>query len=247
MDTDRGVILNSGGMDTFLMAQLTNNAPKLHVFVDVMQKYYSKELMAAQRSAHECGAELVVVSKGNIAKYEHHSGIIPFRNAELILAAAQYADNIWVGVLAGEINSDKSPEFFRAMEAVMNISHRQQYWTPGRVLRIHTPVATFTKSQLVAAYVASGKRLAPLLATVSCYSATRKHCGRCSSCFKRWVALVNNGIAVEGQFEAAPQDWLTKQEWAVKMRDYDYVRATEVGQALYRAHGWLFELTSKPV
>jgi len=234
------VVLNSGGMDTFLMAHLCPTlAGATHLFVDVGQKYMAKELVAATASARSCGAKLETVTLQNLGVYEHASGIIPFRNAELILAAAQYGDDIYLAVLAGEINSDKSPEFFKAMQDVLNISHRPQYWTAGRHFNICTPVANFTKSQLVAAYLALGKPVMDLLNTVSCYSPTLKHCGACPSCFKRWVALVNNNIDHQCHFDHNPANWLSYEEWKVKLRDYNDDRRLEVAGALFREKGWV--------
>ena len=39
---------------------------------------------------------------------DEKSGIIPNRNAELILSAAMYGERIYFGVIKDEINSDKS-------------------------------------------------------------------------------------------------------------------------------------------
>ena len=40
----------------------------------------------------------------------------------------------------------------------------------------------------------------PLLRTISCYSedpAVGNYCGRCPSCFRKWVAFVDNGLSIE--------------------------------------------------
>lgn len=233
----KSVILSSGGMDTFLLAQhlKRNGIEAAHVFVDVGQSYAQKEEAAAMFVAASVGAVFHRANGAQFARYEHPSGIIPFRNAELILNAAQYGDDIYMGVIADEINSDKSEEFMHAMVDVLNISHRGQYWTEGRSFKLHTPLREFTKSQLVGWYLDDGGYAQALLRTVSCYDGGTQHCGRCASCFKRWAALVNNGLDTQGQFKADPATWHTPAQWAAKLREYPQRRAAEVLRALAAA------------
>lgn len=229
------VLLNSGGMDTFLLAeQLAKcNIHAKHVFVDVGQHYLHKEHMAADRIAAHCRQPLHRAVGARMGQYEHATGIIPFRNAELILNAAQYGDDIYLGVIAHEINSDKSPEFTQAMEQVLNVSHRRQYWTEGRKFRVLTPMRHSTKSELVADHIKAGGSVRALLATVSCYSGVNaNHCGNCASCFKRWVALVNNDVDVEEEFDSTPWLMHTPEEWAAKLATYPIRRVQEVMKAL---------------
>lgn len=185
---NRSIILNSGGMDSFFVAHRIK-AP--HVFVDVGQKYAHKEVKSARRIAKFFDQPLIEMKASNFAEYEHESGIIPLRNAELILNAAQHGENIFLGVLNNEVNSDKSPEFFRAMEAVMDISCRAQYWSEGRTFKIYTPLGNSSKTTLVKEVQRYGGPLLwkAMLQTVSCYDGGEQHCGVCASCFKRWVAL----------------------------------------------------------
>lgn len=229
------VLLSSGGMDSFLVGRRLPPG-SVHVFVDVQQKYRAKEHAAAARVADECTAQFVPMDGAHIGAYEHPSGIIPFRNAELLLCAAQHGDHLYMGVLLGEINSDKSPEFLEAMERVLNISHRAQYWTEGRAFQIHTPLRGQTKSEAVRVYLHDERRpnLRALLATVSCYSASEGHCGRCPSCFKRWVALTNNGVT-DPSFDDDPARWRTAAEWSAKLREYNPARRYEVMSALQAA------------
>lgn len=230
------VLLSSGGMDSFLLAHEPELAGAVHVFVDIGQKYLDKELEAAAFVAESCKARLHVVRAAQIAKFEHSSGIIPFRNAEMILSAAQYGTEIYLGVIADEINSDKSIEFLAAMEMVLNISHRKQYWTEGKEYRILTPFRLTTKSQLVNRFLANGGSMGYLLRSVSCYAATDHHCGQCASCFKRWVALTNATQEDQGRyFGHHPALWKPLAHWKRAMEDYSDQRAAEISDALSRA------------
>ncbi|CAB4194483.1 Queuosine biosynthesis protein QueC [uncultured Caudovirales phage] len=225
------VLLSSGGMDSALLAQRPELYGAVHVFVDIGQKYLAKELRAASLVAQNSNAALHVVRTMQIAEFEHTSGIIPFRNAEMILCAAQYGTDIYLGVIADEINSDKSPEFCRAIEDVLNISHKKQYWTEGKDFQIHTPFRQWSKTDLVTEYLRTGGSLSQLLQSVSCYSSTDQHCGECASCFKRWVALVNatgRNSACEWGFLYDPYNWKSQTEWEAKLTAYSTQRADEI-------------------
>lgn len=225
------VLLSSGGMDSFLVGRRIP-PESIHLFVDVGQKYNAKESRAAIRVADACDARILSMQGAMLGRYEHATGIIPFRNAELILCAAQYGDHIYMGVLLGEVNSDKSHEFMSAMERVLDISHRAQYWTEGRTFKIHTPLRGQTKSEAVRWYLEHDRhpRVEDLLATVSCYSGSAGHCGACASCFKRWVALTNNRIV--DRFDANPVLWKSAAEWSEKLREYAPPRREEIASAL---------------
>jgi 7-cyano-7-deazaguanine synthase len=235
MQAGTKVLLSSGGMDSFLLANEPELAGAVHVFVDIGQKYLIKEEHSAKNVAHNAGSILEVVKATQIAEYEHSSGIIPFRNAEMLLCAAQYGTELYFGVIADEINSDKSVEFCAAIEAVLNISHRPQYWTEGKQFTVHTPFRNMTKSHLAERYLIRGGSLQMLLNTVSCYSATDAHCGRCASCFKRWVALVNvtqtNSWADWGFLEN-PYAWKPRNSWVNIAHGYTQNRANEIMSAL---------------
>lgn len=229
------VLLSSGGMDSALLAQTAELRGAVHLFVDIGQKYLDKELQAAQLVAEHAGAIFVSTKTMQIARFEHETGIIPFRNAEMILCAAQFGTDIYLGVIADEVNSDKSEEFCTAMEAVLNISHKKQYWTEGKQFRVLTPLRHYTKSRLIADYLKHGGSLPKLLETVSCYSPGEMHCGQCASCFKRWVALTNalNTDAFETcePYEVHPAKHRELAYWQQKLHGYPVNRLLEVEAA----------------
>ena len=224
------VILNSGGMDSFFVASMKPGVQ--HVFVDIGQKYAAKERVAASHIAAFFGSPLVHVRGAEIGSFEDAaSGIIPLRNAELILCAGQFGNIINLGILSNEVNSDKSPEFLRAMELVMNISCRAQYWTEGTTFSIKTPLGTKSKAQLVKEWAVSCDTAGweALLQTVSCYSASDSHCGRCPSCFKRWVALrVAVGDDWSFHFQEDPKQWYPLEHWQSKGYALDRIAEIEL-------------------
>ncbi len=241
------VLLSSGGIDSWLLAHEPELAGAIHVFVDIGQKYKIKEQAAAEYLAATLGAQFEYVEGPDLGQYEHSTGIIPFRNAQMLLLAGLYGEQIYFGVIADEINSDKSVEFVAAIQDTMNISHRAQYWTHGKNYQILTPFRQYTKSELVRRFLVNGGSLDKLLTSVSCYDAGAKHCGRCASCFKRWVALVNATNADKWEqwgFVQHPYTWKTRDEWYSKMQDYSEERANEIHGAFLTAQEIITLVTS---
>lgn len=231
-------ILASGGMDSFITWALHPDPNSvMNVFVNINQKYANKETWALRGLGVVPGFQFTKIQGPDLNRYETPSGIIPNRNAHLILAAAAFGTNIQLGVLKDEINSDKSPEFFSAMEQVLNISNRGQYWNDGvgQTFTVSSPLRNMTKTQAVGAYLNRG--FDPLLLvenTVSCYSDEDGHCGQCPSCFKRWVALTNHRLP--SKFNRPPLEWAKAQGILDKCRDgtYGKDRADEILMALTR-------------
>lgn len=229
-------------MDSWLLAHEPELEGAIHVFVDINQKYVDKEMRSAMMLAEELNATFEYVEGPDLGQYEHSTGIIPFRNAQMIMLAALYGQEIYFGVIADEINSDKSVEFVDAIRSVLNISHRAQYWTHGKNYNILTPFRDTTKSDLVRRFIANGGSMEKLLTSVSCYDAHDQHCGRCASCSKRWIALVN-ALGVDNWkawgFAQHPYTWKTSVEWWASCKNYSVNRSNEVLSALKIAEACL--------
>ena len=142
------VILASGGLDSFLTWSLFAR-DSINLFVDLGQPYAVKELESL------CALEKAIPDfkfirvKGPSIGTINLRGIIPMRNAVLVLMAAHYGNDIMLGILDGEVNSDKSPEFLQAIAATMNISGRGQYWNDyqATVYTVSSPVSHHTKNR----------------------------------------------------------------------------------------------------
>jgi len=227
------VILASGGLDSFLCWYIFRQ-DALNVFVNIGQKYAKKEGQALRNLMRKIPEFDVVEHAGSLIGplEDEKSGIIPNRNAELILSAAVYGERIYFGVIKDEINSDKSLEFIKAMEDVLDISNRKQYWTEGKTFKILTPTKEYNKTELIKIYLDKGGLVEHLELTVSCYSDTEHHCGDCPSCFKRWIAFKNNDIPFATIDD--PMDFAHKQGIIEKCKDGTYAdgRANEIITAL---------------
>lgn len=237
-------ILSSGGMDSFiawaLLAARGNTV--VNTYVDIDSRYQEKELAALESIASAAPLFKYHVMRGpRMGWNEHTSGIIPLRNLALIVTAAQEHNVIYMGVLHGEINSDKSTEFFNAAKIALDISCYPQYWNEsGTVFAISSPIRRHTKTSAVRAYLDSGYPAEWLQHTVSCYSQEDGHCGACASCFKRYVALINNKLP--HQFNRDPFKWAADNGIFKKCRDgtYDQARADEIRAAVAARGNLLF-------
>jgi 7-cyano-7-deazaguanine synthase len=237
----RVVNLVSGGLDSYIAWRLYGHTQSaLNLFVHLGHKYEKKELGALEdlKAADPYFKYEVCVGApiGNLE--DPYTGIIPLRNAELILNAAQFGNVIFMGVLRDELNSDKSPEFMSAMQTVLNISWRPQYWNydEGRQYVVTSPIREFSKTELVARFCDDGNApIKCLLKTVSCYSGSMRHCGECASCFKRWVAFTNNDLTDD--FVADPLRWAERTGVIKKAENNEYPRKRneEILNALRRA------------
>jgi 7-cyano-7-deazaguanine synthase in queuosine biosynthesis len=248
MNQKKSIVLTSGGLDSFISWYLfrshnckswkysvdESDEISVNVFVDIGHKYIDKERTAVNNLQSSISDFELIEHKGSqIGKFElEPSGIIPSRNAELILCGSQYGEDIYFGVIKDEINSDKSLDFIKSMEDVLNISNRKQYWTEGTTFSIKTPTIKYNKTELVKMYLEYGGLVDHLQLTVSCYSETVIHCGSCPSCFKRYVAFTNNEISFET--ENNPVEWAKSNGIVEKCNDgtYSSSRSIEILTAL---------------
>lgn len=239
--------LCSGGLDSYLAWKLIVPQSS-NVYVTIGHRYQGDELSAlrAIRSLDRTFT-WITVEGPSIGHLETPSGIIPCRNALLLLTAAAHIASepgvakatLWLGALAGEINSDKSEEFCRALSHTLNVSWRQQYWTEGVWFRVDSPVRHLTKAQLIRQYCQAGHDPVVLGASRSCYTPGLgpAHCGRCPACFKRWVAFRAAAVPDPTGYAHDPSGWPGAALARQKALDgtYDRLRAAETLVALGEA------------
>lgn len=228
------VLLYSSGLDSYIASRLLGPAYR-PVYVDIGSRYGGKE--AWWISQHHPQTEILrsAIYLGNL---EREDGFVPQRNTLLItLVQAQYdADEVVLCGVRGEYSRDKHPRFYRDTSQLLS-------YTAGKPVKVWSPFRRLTKSQAVKLYLDRGYPPADLINdTVSCYDASSFACGRCMSCFRRWVALENNGLAQEQAWGSPP--WsstsfsspstlrrLPVRQWL------DFARAQrDVATAYYRLH-----------
>jgi 7-cyano-7-deazaguanine synthase len=213
MPTGKSVLLYSGGMDSIVMAHLL--APDVLLYVKHGQRYAAKELRALRRLVAKGHVDrtLATVEFPCLGKWEREDAIIPLRNMYFFGIAAHYGERLYIGAMSGDRSLDKSEEFLAKMQDMLNHLYQPQHWCVGRTFEILAPFKHMTKTELVSDYLIATKGNGDaLLESVSCYSGdTERHCGHCKPCFRKWVALENNGIATDGLYDDNPWEapWLS--------------------------------------
>ncbi|WP_329431202.1 7-cyano-7-deazaguanine synthase (plasmid) [Streptosporangium sp. NBC_01495] len=220
------LLLFSAGLDSFPAWYYLGRPPAL--YFDLGHRYAAQERAAITALSQRCGIEVTFSTELTLGDWEQDDAIIAMRNAHLAMLAANRADTIWCVGVRGDHTLDKSPEAFADISAFMTR-------LSGRPLTLNSPFWQMTKTQIVAWYLAQGLAAEDLLLTFSCSrdDGSPAHCGQCSSCLRRWISLINNGI--DAPFEAPPWQWRRVQEYYLAaMRDGTYPehRAAEFWAAL---------------
>ncbi|UCH63828.1 MAG: 7-cyano-7-deazaguanine synthase QueC [Fidelibacterota bacterium] len=211
------VVLLSGGMDScvtaaiaaqdYVLALLHANygqrteQRELQAFHDIADHYsVPTELRLVLNQHHLAeigGSALTDPSIAVLATDPVSTGIpatyVPFRNANLLAAAASWAEVLEAGaIFAGAVEEDSSgyPDcrrtFYDAFEAAIEAGT-----LPETHIRVITPVIGLRKAVIIQL----GTELrAPLHLTWSCYLNQDLPCGRCDSCTHRAKGFKEVGI-----------------------------------------------------
>jgi 7-cyano-7-deazaguanine synthase in queuosine biosynthesis len=167
------------------------------LFVDCGQPYLEKELSVIDQFYSSYGlvkvkADLVDPLLDNVPTPNKPE--IYGRNLLATFYGALLGDEVWVAALSTEMGPtavpDKQPKFFDLTSQLF--SHIMQSKRP--TVRVCTPFANMTKTDVVRMGLDMGITRGALTLTSSCYDPVKHNCGVCNTCFKRWIAMVNNGI-----------------------------------------------------
>jgi len=190
-------LMFSGGLDStvayfWAMRQGLDVQP---IWVDLGQPYAIKEEMAMERVGITPTVFRLPIMRAPGYVGEWGGWIVPGRNLLLATIGANFGDEVWLCALLGEMhrapyNPDKSPEFFDLTTGLLTFV----YSMSRDRTRVTTPFADKTKSDVVRLALEIGMTPELIKATSSCYSHDDGNCGECGTCFKRWVALTNNGL-----------------------------------------------------
>ena len=215
----KSVLLFSGGMDSLILNHLLT--PDVLLWIPTTESYYLEESVALNTLVR-----LRYVSKEKLVRlpgvldldnWEREGDfVVPNRNAYLVLLAANYGEDIYLGAAAGDWPYDKDKEFCYRMGELLNHMNKEQAWTEARHFRVRSPYYTNfhngkSKTEMVKMYLEHGGSKDALLISYSCYSGKSTPCGVCKPCFRKWVALINNNIKFpDGYFATDPKEapWL---------------------------------------
>ncbi len=195
------LILMTGGMDSYIIWRLEGRPQGL--FFDFGHPSNQRELASLRKIEGHFGEPYFrIIEKEDLTPYEMSGGYMPYRNLLLFLwSSLEYPD---AEILFGQVLEylpDKNGHFYRMVERIARDLGR-------RKLRISVPYGRFTKSQMVAKFLAAGHPASELTGlTYSCMNSTHPPCGLCASCMSRWIAFTNNGIEEERQAQPTKSDW----------------------------------------
>lgn len=193
------VLLYSGGMDSYLIDKLEQ--PEVKLFLDL-----GTESAAIERS--KLPEDVVIDESLNLASFELPNKIIPMRNLYMGMVALQYGNQVILGATAGDTTKDKDQVFASKATSLLRYiltdpGKRPTTYSEYEQISIELPYKDVTKTQLLGRYLTE-HALEPFLnESYSCYSGSHQECGGCRSCFRKWVALVNNDV-FEHRFEQDP-------------------------------------------
>ena len=238
----RLAIMWSGGMDStiawFYAVRELGYAPEdiFMIYVDYGQPYSRKETKAVKRfeKSFEPQGTKVLKFRFNLLRNElgnvptPEKQIIPGRNLFLAWVGAFFADEVWLMALDGEMHKympDKNEEFFAEASKILSRVF-------DRRIVVRTPFADKSKADLVRwamLHLEYPERV--IEGTATCYHPTYWACGMCSTCFKKFVAMVAGGYGVERSVKHfamppplsdAGEELIRKYIEAVRKRDFSH-------------------------
>lgn len=217
----RAVVLLSGGIDstTTLAIAIAEDCEAYALSFDYGQRH-QMEIEAARRVANSLGAKEHRVAKidlrvfggsaltDNVDVPKRRSEIeiaheipvtyVPARNTIFLAYALAWAEvipasDIFLGVNAIDYSGypDCRPEFIEAFETMANLGTKAGI--EGAHFRIHTPLITLSKSEIIGKASELGVDLS---LTHSCYDPTPEGlaCGECDSCLLRLKGFREAGL-----------------------------------------------------
>jgi len=163
--------------------------------------------------------------------------IIPGRNFLIAWLGAFFADRIWIAALKGEMHRympDKNHIFFSLASGTLS-------YIFDKDIIVETPFANMSKSDIAKWLVKKlGKEKAQefLDLTVTCYDEKEWACGKCSTCFKRWIAYALAGLDWKRYWKVAPfnsnsaKSLVRKYINALEIRDFSHYSLDRIRETL---------------
>jgi len=179
------ILLFSGGVDSFVAYHFLGRPQTL--FFHSQSRYADKEMEVIKRLI----PDTIIDYSLNLKDREYgEKAYIPFRNLLFFLQAVKYSDHVVVAGVADDRVSDKSEKAFQEFSRLASKLE-------GRPIKITSPFWKLTKSEVVHWYLMHIGNVPGLLQTTSCYDPIEHYCGKCPSCFRKWVALWVNVIHLD--------------------------------------------------
>ncbi|MCL5409996.1 MAG: 7-cyano-7-deazaguanine synthase [Patescibacteria group bacterium] len=225
------ILLFSGGLDSYIAWHYLNKPPVL--FFDAKHSYVQKELETVTHFANKHpDMQLEIDRTLDLSQWEKADFYIPYRNVLFTMVGSLYAPKVHLIGIKGDSVNDNNPEATKRMSEFYN------HFDPESPITVSSPFYEMTKTQIVEWYIKQGLSIEDLIRTRSCYDkSVEGQCGKCGSCFRRWVAFENNGITENYVFP--PWEWQAVDKYIEDMKKgrYDEARTTETLKALSKFRG----------
>lgn len=225
-DTQRAVVLVSGGMDSATAAfeareygydlyflhtsygQQTESkefecAKALANRLDVANFLHIETDHLARIGASSLTDDAINVKDADLDSDEIPSSYVPFRNANLLSMAVSYAeanncDSLFIGAHSEDYSGypDCRPEFFEAFQQVVNVGTK-----PETTIDLAVPFVESSKTDIAQRGVELG---VPYEITWSCYREETPACGTCDACAFRLKAFHEVGAEDPIEYEERP-------------------------------------------
>jgi 7-cyano-7-deazaguanine synthase in queuosine biosynthesis len=193
-------------MDSYVMNYLIK--PDVLLYVKVGSSYEIKELKKIYEFVKDKHIEnkLIVSDLSFLNQFALSNAHVPLRNLYFIQQASLYGDEIYLGALKGEISKDKSAYFRKTTEELLSYCWNDTLMLDKqKTIKVIFPFAKLTKTQMLKQYIQKNGSIEDLVKyTISCYDEQEGFCGECMSCFRRYVAEVNNGLETRENYTNDP-------------------------------------------
>ena len=220
------ILLFSGGLDSYIAWHYLNKPPVL--FFDAKHSYANKELKTVTHFANRHPEMILEIDHTlNLEPWEKADFYIPYRNVLFTMIGSLYASKVHLIGIRGDSVNDNNPEATKKMAEFYNL------FDPEAPIEVSSPFYDMTKTKIVEWYLKQGLPVEDLTRTRSCYDKnTDGQCGKCGSCFRRWVAFENNGVTEK--YDSSPWEWEAVDRYIEDMKQgkYDQYRTEETLQAL---------------
>lgn len=224
------VLCYSGGIDSLIGSHYLDRSDALHtdVYFNLGSRYSAKEYKYA------CKAHQGVTLDDSLAwlgiTEVGEKAFIPYRNLYLAMTASiKYAPNVCICGLKDDVVEDKNEQVFLMWSRHLSEIGRED-------VKIFSPFWGMTKDEIVAWYLANGGSLKILEnLSVSCYNPIdSNYCGKCPSCFRKWVALKNAGSKLKFYNKQLASEYYLN---CLKGK-YDKQRRNNTIKVLQNEYGW---------
>lgn len=224
----------SGGMDSTTLWKMLEESGRdfVPIYVNMGQEYAKIELETVRRLfPFKEITELVIP-----VEFKQYKHILVGRNAIIILALAEYMRShgywgeIWFGNLQGEspiVGGDKSLRFFNDIQHLLSVMNYD--------VRVCNPLIGLDKPDEVAYWMDRDIEL--FKKTKSCFDPEVHQCGKCQTCFRKYVAFKVNGVDITDQFETIEFDehiskYTTKMNEALVKQDFSHYSPSRIEKTL---------------